>query len=487
LAGKPLVTIEKVKGGLRLAAVDEAARALGLFPGLTLADARARVPEIEVCEAAPEADRRMLSRLADACDRYTPLVGFDGEAGLMLDITGCVHLFGGEAAMLSEIGYRFGRAGFTAVAAIASAPDTARATGRYGPGGSVEQGMEEEAVRHLPVAALGLETESEIALLRAGLKTVGDVAVRPRGPLVARFGSEIVYRLDLVTGRSRTSISPRRPVADIIVEKRFGEPIGYEEDIRACLKHLAEQAARLLQERGAGGRLFEAGFFRADGKVTRIGVETARPLRDPAALMRLYDAKLEGLSDPLDPGFGFDLIRLSVTISEKLAPEAPEFSSRAAASPTEASELVERLSARFSAGEVVRFVARNSHVPERAADAVPALSSEAPSVSWPEREKGEPPLRPLFLFDPPHAIEVTASVPDGPPHRFFWRRVEHQIARAEGPERIAPEWWREDVDMMTRDYFRVEDAAGRRFWVYREGLYGEEAQNPRWFLHGIFA
>lgn len=483
---KPLVTIEKVKGALRLAATDKAARALGLSPGLTLADARARVPDIEVCETAPEADRRMLERLADACDRFTPLIGFDGKAGLLLDIAGCVHLFGGEAAMLKEIADKFETAGFKTFAAIASAPDTARAMAQFGSGGIVAGGSEEQAVRPLPVAALGLGAETENGLARAGLRSIGDVAARPRGPLVARFGPELAYRLDLVMGRARSSITPRRTVGDIIVEKRFGEPIGYEEDIRACLRHLAGQAGELLQERGKGGRLFEAAFFRADGKVTRIPVETARPSRDAAALMRLYDAKLEGLADPLDPGFGFDLIRLSVIFSETLVPEAQELSSKGV--PTEeASELVERLSARFSPEQVVRFVSRDTHIPERSAEAIPALSSEQSAITWVVQESGEPPLRPLFLFTPPHAIDVTASVPDGPPHRFFWRRVEHAIVKAEGPERIAQEWWRDAGQAMTRDYFRLEDTAGRRFWVYREGLYGVEVTNPRWFLHGIFA
>jgi protein ImuB len=483
---KPLVIVEKVKGALRLAAADPAARALGLSPGLTLADARARVPDIEVCETAPEADRRMLERLADACDRFTPLVGLDGRGGLMLDIAGCVHLFGGEAAMLKDIAGKFETAGFKTFAAIASAPDTSRAMAQFGSGGIVAEGSEEQAVRLLPLAALGLGAEIENGLARAGLRSIGDVAARPRGPLVARFGPELAYRLDLVMGRRRSSITPRRTVGDIIVEKRFGEPIGYEEDIRACLRHLAGQAGELLQERGKGGRLFEAAFFRADGKVTRIPVETARPSRDPAALMRLYDAKLEGLADPLDPGFGFDLIRLSVIFSETLVPEAQELSSKGV--PTEeASALVERLSARFTPEQVVRFVSRDTHIPERAAEAIPALSSEQSAITWVVQDSGEPPLRPLFLFTPPHAIDVTASVPDGPPHRFFWRRVEHAIVKAEGPERIAQEWWRDAGQAMTRDYFRLEDTAGRRFWVYREGLYGMEVTNPRWFLHGIFA
>lgn len=458
---------------------------MGLAPGLTLADARARVPGIAVLEHDPEADRRMLRLLADACDRYTPLVGFDKGNGLMLDIAGSAHLFGGEGALLGDVLARCEKAGFTTVAAIASSPDTARAVARCGPGGLVAEGLEAEAVSGLPVLALDLGQETEVALLRAGLKTVGDLAARPRGPLVARFGAAIGYRLDRLLGRERASISPRRAVADIIVEKQFAEPIGYETDIDACLFHLAGEAAKLLEKRTEGGRGFEASFFRADGEVRRIAIATARPLSDPAALMRLFRAKLEGLADPLDPGFGFDLIRLAVTISEGVAPAQADFT-HAHEEMGGAVELVERLSARFGTGNVGRFSGEDTHRPERASRLLPALGESPDGKAWPQPEEGEPPARPLFLFEPPQRIEATAEVPDGPPRQFTWRRVAHLIVLAEGPERIASEWWREEEKPFTRDYYRLEDAAGRRFWVYREGLFGEEAISPRWFLHGVF-
>ncbi|WP_245409943.1 DNA polymerase Y family protein [Pararhizobium haloflavum] len=482
----PLVTTEKIKGGLHLAAVDQKARRLGLVPGLTLADARARIPGITVVEHDSAADRGVLGHLADACDRYTPLLACDGEQGLMLDISGCAHLFKGERAMLDDVCKCCQEAGFSTLAAIAATPDTARAVARWGTGGIVKEGEEHDSVHDLPVAALQLGHETDIALVRAGLKTVGDLADRPRGPLVARFGAAIAYRLDRILACERVSISPRRPVADILVEKQFAEPIGYADDIRACLSHLAEEARDLLEQKGEGGRGFEAAFFRADGKVERIAIATARPLREPAAVMRLFDARMEGLADPLDPGFGFDLIRLAVTVRETLSAGQPDFI-RPDHGEDDACELVERLSARFSPARVLRFVPEDSHLPERAVRAVPAIAAPPAGQSWHAADKGEPPLRPLFLFEPPQAIETVAEVPDGPPRQFFWRRLRHDIARAEGPERIAPEWWRDGSDTLTRDYFRVEDSAGRRFWVYREGLFAQEARHPRWFLHGIFA
>jgi protein ImuB len=200
--------------------------------------------------------------------------------------------------------------------------------------------------------------------------------------------------------------------------------------------------------------------------------------------MRLFEAKLEGLIDPLDPGFGFDLIRLGVTIREAVASAQGDFTHGQEEGGTV--ELVERLSARFGAERVGRFISEDTHRPESASRLLPALGESAKVETWPQPEEGEPPMRPLFLFEPPQPIEAVAEVPDGPPRQFTWRRVAHQVVLAEGPERIASEWWREETKPFTRDYYRLEDAAGRRFWVYREGLFGEEAAHPRWFLHGVF-
>lgn len=491
---------------MRVAHADRRALALGLAPGLTLADARARVPEVAVADLDRDADHALLKRIADWCDRFTPLTGCDGDDGVMLDITGCVHLFGGEAAMRAEIVARLGFMGFTVQAAIAGTPDAARAVAHYGVQGVVAPGMEAETVRPLPVAALGIDGERALALSRAGLKTIADIADRPRAPLAARFGAGLMDRLARVLGETDHPLSPDRPAPELMIERRFADPIARSEDIDATLAGLARGLSRQLERHGLGGRRFEASFFRADGAVRRIAVASGRPVRDARILARLYAERLDALADPLDPGFGFDMVRLAALSCEAMAERQRRFDGDGEDDEA-VGELIDRLSARFGAAQVMRFAAGNSHVPERgfyAVDAIAATGGAAQHLAvgrdrpsplagtpaapaWPEAARGEPPMAPLRLFTPPQPVETMAEVPDGPPVRFRWRRVVHDIVAAEGPDRIAPEWWRDGEEALTRDYFRVEDRHGHRFWLFREGLYGREAERPRWYLHGLFA
>lgn len=481
----PLVLIETDANALRLAAADAHALSLGLAPGLTLADARARIPDLLSLEMDRAADAALLESLADACDRYTPLVSLDAPDGLVLDITGCAHLFDGEANLRADLRKRCHRAGIHTRASIAGTPDAARALARHGETAIVPAGGEAEAVWPLPVAALRLDPAIVTALARAGLKTVGDLASRPRAPLAARFGADLPTRLERVLGGEDIGITPRRPLPECIVERRFAEPIARTDDILATLASLVGEAGHILEGRGQGGRRFEAAFLRTDGAVRRIAADTSRPVRDPAVLLRLFRERIDSLDDPLDPGFGFDLIRLGVVASEPLAVAQVSLDGNVI-EEEEVAALVDRLGARFGAGAVRRFAPADSHIPEQAARALPLATPRA-AGAWPVSDPGMPPARPLHLFDLPQPIETLAEVPDGPPLRFRWRRVLHEIARAEGPERIAPEWWRAADDALARDYYRVEDATGRRFWVFREGDYGAENASPRWFIHGVFA
>jgi protein ImuB len=483
---RPLIVLAKVKGALRIAHADRQALSLGLARGLTLADARARVPDLAVADEDEDADQATLRRLASWCDRFTPLVGMDGTSGIMLDITGCVHLFGGEAAMRAEVTARLGFMGLTVQSAIAGTPDTARAIACFTAGAIIPPGREAEAVRPLPVAALRLDAACVMALARAGLKTVADLADRPRAPLAARFGSQLLDQLSRTLGETDHPISPNRPVPELLMEQRFAEPIARAEDVTATLSGLAQGLAHRLERQGLGGRSFEASFFRADGAVRRIAVASGRPLRDPPTLTRLFSEKLDALADPVDPGFGFDMIRLSALSTEAYAQSQARFDGRERDEEAVA-DLTDRLSARFGAAQVMTFSAGDSHVPERQFCVSPALAQGQDEDAWQVARDGEPPVYPLRLFDPPHPIEAMAEVPDGPPIRFRWRRVLHDIVAAEGPDRIAPEWWRHRRMPLTRDYFRVEDREGHRFWLFREGLYDREVEQPRWYLHGLFA
>jgi protein ImuB len=346
-------------------------------------------------------------------------------------------------------------------------------------------GGEAAAVRPLPVAALGLGEDVRRALSLAGLKRIGDLADLPSQPLAARFGEDLPTRLRRTLGEEDRRITPMRPPPACRVERRFAEPIAHADAIDGTIRALLGQAAALLEAVGQGGRVFEASFFRTDGAVRRISVETGRPTRDASSVLRLLQARLDALADPLDPGFGFDLIRLAVPLAQPLAQLQPRFDGETRDEDA-VSDLVDRLVARFGASRVLRFSAADTHDPARASRLVPASSPAALKPGWSSPEPGEPPVRPLQLFERPQPIETLAETPDGPPLRFRWRRVLHMIARAEGPERIAPEWWR-DREAPTRDYYRVEDLEGRRFWVFRAGLYERETSRPRWYLHGLFA
>ncbi|NWH08366.1 MAG: DNA polymerase Y family protein [Alphaproteobacteria bacterium] len=485
----PLVLVEKLRGALRIAALNRAAAVNALKIGMSLADARAIVPDIRVGDIDPEADKRLTSGAAAACEMFTPLVAIDGADGLLLDITGCAHLFGGEEELLLRARRRLEALGLTARAAIAGTPDSARAFVRFTRIGVVESGGEEGPARALPVTALGRDAQTTIALTRAGLKTLGDLADRPSHLLSSRFGEGLVATLRRILGYEDIRITPLRPPPEVMAERHFPEPLLAMESLLGVLEKLAGDLMTTLEKRGAGGRAYEASFFRADGAVRRITLETAQGTRDVPRLMRLIGLKIEALADPLDPGFGFDALRLTVIRSEPLhAVQRTLAGGETAQDETRAvADLVDRLVARFGRENVRRFIARDTHDPVLAGGTVPCLS-EAASAPWPAPDPGQPPLRPLTLFTHPQWIEVMAEVPDSPPLRFRWRRVLHEVTRAEGPERVAPEWWREGASApATRDYYRVEDANGHRFWIFREGLYEDSNARPRWFLHGLFA
>lgn len=481
---QPLVLVAKLRSTLRITAADAAAHRCGLQIGMALAEARARIPALMVGDADPGADGRLLLQLAEVCEVFTPLVALDRPDGLLLDITGCTHLFGGEAVMRERIRHYMEGKGFTSRAAIAGTPDAAHVLARFSSIAGVPPGGEEQAMRPLPVMALGLATETTLALTRAGLKTLGDLAARPSQVLSARFGMEPVTRLQRVLGRENIRITPLRAPPGLLAERHFPEPLLDMDILRRVLDRLCRAIGIELEQRGHGGRAFEAGFFRSDGKTRRLVIETAEATRDPASISRLFHLRLETLADPLDPGHGFDALRLSVLRSEPLGQKQKQLDGNVR-DDSAIADLLDRFATRFGRDRVLRFVARDTHDPPRAAAMVPVASGAA-SAAWQTAEAGEPPLRPLQLFNPPHPIEAMAEVPDGPPLRFRWRKVLHEVIAAEGPERIAPEWWRADRQEKPRDYYRIEDAQGHRFWIFREGLFGQNDSPPCWFLHGLF-
>ncbi|MGQ0664658.1 MAG: Y-family DNA polymerase [Pseudomonadota bacterium] len=484
---RPRVTVIGERGSLRLAALSAGAAALGLRPGLMLADARALVPGIDVAIAEPAAEAACLDRLAAWCGRYSPWTASEGTDNLWLDVTGAAHLFGGERRLADELAGRLQALGFSARAAIADSPGAAWGLARFAPAGAgnlvVPPGETRAALDPLPPAALRLGADILATLDRLGLRRIADLHDLPRAGLAQRFGDRVSRRLDQALGRADEPISPRRPVAPYRARLAFAEPIGTAEDCARVAERLLAELCRRLAAQQVGARRLELVFYRVDGTLASAAIGVSRPARDPALLARLFADHLQAI----DPGFGIEAATLDASVVEPLVPAQLAFGCAAAA--VDWAPLVDRLANRLGRDAALRLVPRDSHVPERAMARIRAVSAPG---SVPEIGGTAPAPRPLRLLYPPEPIEAMAPVPDDPPLLFRWRRVLHRVARADGPERIAPEWWRQPAasrgaEENTRDYYRVEDEAGRRFWLYRDGLWRPAASRPRWYLHGVFA
>jgi protein ImuB len=478
-ADRPFALIEKQRGALRIAALSCDAVRLGLEVGQALADARSCVPELPAFPHDPLADAALLTRLAGLCGDYTPSVQCDPPQGMLLDVTGCAHLHGGEDGLRDRVVARIEAERLTVRAGIAATPQGARALARFG-------GQDLAA---LPLAALDAGAQTAHALSRAGFRRIGDLVEVPRAALAARFGMATTTQLARLLGEEDAHIVPEGRRERIFAEQRFAEPIGRSDDVLDVIESLLERTAVQLAERGEGGRKFVARLHRSDGHVARLEVATGAPTRDPVLVLRLLRERIDSLADPLDPGFGYDSVDLLIVRCEAL-PDRQEGLEAEPRRSDDLGPLLDRLAVRHGAARVLRFAAGNSHIPERAAKLRP-LRADRGTSSWLEVSENEPPLRPLVLFDPPQPVRVIDAVPDGPPLRFTWKGKPHRVLRHEGPERIAAEWWRRrgghgDNPGLTRDYYRVEDDGGHRFWLFRHGLYGREAEHPGWFIHGLF-
>jgi protein ImuB len=500
------------QGGIRLTAVDVAAARLGLSTGMTLADARALVPGLTVANAEPAADAKALAALCDWCSRYSPWCALDGEDGIRIDITGCAHLFGGEAAMLSDMTRRLRSFGLHVRGAVADMPAAAWGWARYRPKSAAPILGEGETapLLSLPVAALRLEPESIDTLRVLGLNTIATVTDLPRGPLSQRLGTPVLERLDRMFGRAAEPISPRAIAEPWTSRMIFAEPIGRREDIDAAAERLTAHLCRAMSLKGQGARRLVLNFYRVDGAVQRIAIGASRPTHTAGHILRLFAERLE----QVEPDFGIEAIVLEAVETEPVSAMQGALTAAGEIDAADLAGLIDRLQNRLGPNQVVQLVPVESHVPERAE--VQKAASPTPSPSQPSagplprpllgRGRGENPspgrgrgprsgrvrvpailqsIRPVSLLPIPEPIEAIAPVPDDPPLFFRWRRTQHRVAFADGPERIGPEWWLAEAPRTARDYYRVEDLAGRRFWLYREGVYGAP-EPPRWFLHGFF-
>ncbi len=475
---------------------------------------------LSVCIAPPEGaaaysrqaiSPQDLAHLALWHQRFTPLAAPDAPDGVMLDVAGAAHLFGGEAALMASIERDLSPRGLRARTGLADTPEAAWALARFGEDkrrlipAQTEEKLVARVIGNLPMAALRLDEDVIIALAQTGLKRIGDIILRPRAPLTARFGKLLFVRLDAMLGRSKSSITPLFEAPAYIAERRFADGVIIREAIEATIEALTGDLCVMLERHDEGARRLMAALFRSDGMIMHVECSTSRPQRDVKSIARLFRERIDAAAqantdDPLNAGFGFDVIRLAVMTAEPLREQQTNLHARIQGDAKQAGEppreelaqFLDRMSARFGHHRVLRFAFNDTHIPEHAVTASPAIHyrTQKAAPALPGLQETATPryaiARPIRLFEKPEPVEALAMVPDGPPLRFRWRRALHEVVAFEGPERIAPQWWKQETKALTRDYFRVEDAQGRRFWLYREGLYERETQRPRWFLQGLF-
>lgn len=469
-------------GGLRLVALDGQARALGLAVGELLGRVRARIGvPLRVHPAEPEAEREALHRLCRWAMRYSPIVAPFGPAeachGLAIDIAGASHLHGGEAALLDDLAGRLARSRIPARIALADTMGAAFALARGGRASPVlvPPGEHGAHLAPLPVEALRLDPEVAAGLRRLGLRRIADVEALPRSGLARRFGLAPLLRLDQAHGRRAEPLATLDEARSFSAARGFLDPIGRQSDVIAAARALLEEIAPRLERAGLGGCALRLTLHRVDGAVRTLEIGLSRPERSPERIAGLIGLRLERLGAGLDAGFGFETVDLAVTSAEPMA--AKQASLGGSGAGERVANLADTIAQRIGR-RLQRLAPRESHVPERAEGIV---SWVAPPLPYPAIL----PARPLVLFARSEAAQdVFATAPDGPPHRFRWRAREYRVARAEGPERIAPEWWREQAE--PRDYYRIECEAGRRLWLYRDGPHGPE-RPAAWFVHGMFA
>lgn len=460
-------------------ASNRAAEQAGVFSGSRVVDMRALEPNLRVEFADIAGDKAALHKLMLWTRRWCPWTAADGASGLVLDTTGSDHLWGGEAQMLRTIEEGLASLGLSANLACAPTHGAAWALARFGPVRAICPA--ETLPQHLaPLPARGLRLNEDTLLLlkRLGLKTIGDLLAVPRVSLARRFSRADLHanpllRLDQSLGKLAEPVNAPDDPPRFAVQAKLAEPV---QDPTPHLPALCQELCAGLAAEGFGARRITVTVYRTDGEVRDITVATAQATRDADHLLRLFDDKLE----KIDPGFGFDLITLSASVAEELTTVQTRLDGQVD-DGAELARLVDRLSARLGAHKIQRVSPVESHVPERAETWQTALTTPAATTA-------ELRDRPIRIFEHPEEVRVLYAVPEGPPAQFIWRRVTHRVTRFAGPERIAPEWWKDKPGTRLRDYYRIEDHFSRRYWLYRDGVLGDgRGETPRWFVHGVFA
>ena len=488
----PLALITETAHGPRIDAANDAALAAGAAAGMMLADARTLCPSLQAVPSDPAGDLAFLERLALWAQRWGPWSALDPPDGLLVDVSAVAHLFGGEERLLADVQARLTGQGLAVRAAIAPTAGAAWALAHfgahYGPAKGAILPPGEDVAHHLatlPVAALRLDADVLLVLRRLGLKRLGDMRGLGRDAVQRRFrnrrspAANPLLRMDQLVGLVPEPLLPVLAVEAPLAQRSLMEPIRHRPLLDQVLADLAADLVRQLEARGAGARRLDLGLWRVDGELVVRRLELAAASRDAAHICRLFSARL----DDIEAGFGIELARLMASWIEPLALAQADLEAAAEAHGTSLAACIDRLSVRLGPQAVRRPVPRGSHVPERAQGWVGPLEAEPSSQHLFDFH-----ARPLKLLDSPERISVLYASPDGHPRRFGWRGGVYEVLRVEGPERIAPEWWREKGRVRLRDYYRIEDDAGRRYWIFRAGLADDgRGGMPDWFLQGLFA
>lgn len=481
----PFALVLRRGGADRLHCLNPAASAGGLARDMTLADARAVCPGLITRPANLAREAAALASLRRWAGRYAPLVATDGPDGLIADITGVPHLFGGERELRDDLHARLSRAGLHVGSAIAGTRGAAHALARHG-GGIIADGRLAEAIGPLPVAALRIDPGTTRALVSLELERIADLAALPRASLARRFGPELVMRLDQTLGLSCEPVAAVTEPPHFSVRMTFAEPIGLQSDVMAGLGRLLERLCQRLASAQRGARHLTLALQRVNHTSAQVEIGLARPGRDPDRIAALF---VTGIGE-IDAGFGIESMRLSASLTEPLVPEqitgaqiaAPQTPAPGGPGPggtgEELADLLSSLGNRIGFDRVQRLLPAESLIPER--------SFLLASAAWSAPQSALPPCpgpaRPCILF-PPEPVTTLMQGTGRPPARFRWRRMELTTLRAAGPERITPEWWFDDPAWRSglRDYWRIETCEGPRLWLFHT-----PQQAGRWSVQGEF-
>jgi protein ImuB len=475
----PLALIGKIGRREEVVAACIGAQALGIHAGMAATHARALVSDLDFRPAEPEADAALLDRLALlAVRRWSPIAAVTPTDGLWIDLAGCDHLHGGEERFCRRLLAFCRRAGFTARVAVADTPGAAHALARFGRDELtlVDPHDTVEAISSLPIAALRLTPTALSAARKFGFERIADLLPVARGPLARRLGLPAITRLDQALGGIAEPITPRDDPEVPAVERRLLEPISTADAIEKVMSDLLGDLAEVLQARGLGARSLRLTGMRVDGTEQVVAIGTSRPTREVTHLLRLLKLRIERI----DPGWGLEQFTMVAPHTEPL--DAVDLGAVLAGETLvrDPARLVDVIAGRIGMRSVFRIAPVESHVPER------AVAPSDPNVlpgDWPAWQ------RPVRLFARPEPLHrVIALMPDQPPRRFEWRGTVYKVVAGDGPERVHGEWWRRDAEIWAvRDYYRVEDDAGGRYWVFRRGDgFEDDTGDLSWWMHGVF-